>query len=365
MKAKVIIQLVLVVGFGMSSSVSRASDVNDIIIDTISPKKLELKGKIKMFKEFVYFAVDNNGVLQYGKMARDSDFVVKSKYKINKCYYFDINGYNIQNNEYWSPEKLYTIQKNTFQGKKLLQSSKEYRFSDGIKHSKHIYEYDDKGLITTSLLYNVYGRLASKTIYKYDSHNNIVWEREVDGDGEIESTKTTEYKYEGERMIYSKENENDENIIVRKWIYDTNGIIIGDYYQWDKVVWNSSYELNNNGKITKITCKNEKGEVRYTTSFNYNDNGELVEKNQLYSDGKRIVDVYDIENKKQTTTFFANDVVKNKKVYLNNNLIEYYDGLNTYEYKYTFDSKGNWIKSIEEKNSIPTYIKTRTIQYYP
>ena len=45
--------------------------------------------------------------------------------------------------------------------------------------------------------------------------------------------------------------------------------------------------------------------------------------------------------------------------------LEYYDGKNTYEYRYTYDSKGNWIKAIEEKNSIPTYIKVRTIQYFP
>ena len=58
-------------------------------------------------------------------------------------------------------------------------------------------------------------------------------------------------------------------------------------------------------------------------------------------------------------------IVDKKEVYVDNNLMEYYDGKNTYEYRYTCDSKGNWIKVIEEKNSIPTYIKVRTIQYFP
>lgn len=365
MKANVMIKFMMVFCFAVSTSITRASDVNDIIIDTISPKRLELKGKIKMFKEFIHFAIDNNGVIQFGKMAEDSDFVIKSNYKTNKCYYFDVNGYNTQTNGYWSPDDVFTIQKNTFQNNKLIQSNEEFRFSDGIRHSKSIYKYNEKGLIETYSLYNIYGDLASKKLYKYDDHNNIIWEREVDGNGEIESTKNSEYKYEGGRMVYSKENEDGEYITINKWLYNANGIKIGSYYQWNEFVWDSSYELDSNGNVVKITCKNEKGEVKYTTTFSYNENGDLIEKNQLFSSGKHETDIYDIENKTRTITIENDNNIQSKKVYVNNNLVEYFDGTNTYEYKYTFDSIGNWIKAIEEKNSIPTYIKIRTIQYYP
>lgn len=362
MKNRLYSVLILLLLFCGSSSTVIASDVNDIILDTISPNRLNLKGKVKQFKEFIHFAVDNNGVLKLGEMAKDSDFVVKSSYKSNKCYDFDLNGNNVQTNEYWSPTEVKSIQKVTLQNKRLIQTNTEYHFSDGIRHAKHVYNYNDKGLITTDLIYNVYGALASKRLYKYDDHNNIIWVREVDGDGEIYSTITTEYEYEGNKMVYSKEN--DEYITINKWKYDTNGILIADYYQWDDLVWDSSYEYDNEGKVIKKICKNGKGEIKYITTFKYSDKGDLIEKDEMFSNGKRQIIANDIDKKTHTFTVLQDDVLQKKEVYVDNNIMEYYDGTNTYEYKYTFDSKGNWIKAIEEKNSIPTYIKVRTIQYY-
>ena len=363
MKIKGVILLGIISLFCGNPSSVKAGDVNDIIIDTISPSRLNLKGKVKLFKEFIHFAVDKNGVLQSGVMAKDSDFVIKSDYKTNKCYIFDINGFNIQTNEYWSPTEVRSLQKNTFQNKKLTQSNTEYRFSDGIRHSKSVYNYNEKGLISSYLLYNIYGKLSSKRLYRYDDHNNIVWEREVDGDGEIDHTTTTEYRYEGDKMIYSKENA--DYVTIHKWQYDSSNREISSYYQWDNLVWDSSYELNNEGKKVKISCKGAKGEIKYITTFKYNDNGDLIEKKEMFSNGRQKTYTYDIAKKTYPITTTIDEILAKKEVYVDNNLMEYYDGKNTYEYRYTYDSKGNWIKAIEEKNSIPTYIKVRTIQYFP
>lgn len=349
-----------------NSSIVRASDVNDIILDTISPSKLNLKGKIKQFKEFIYFKTYVNGELKTGKMAKDSDFVVKSKYPTNKCFMFDINGRNTQTQEFWSPNEIATIQINTFQGKRLIRSNKEYRFSDGIKHSKNTYTYNEKGLITASLLYSVWGDLASKKMYKYDNSNNIVWEREVDGDGEIEYTATTEYKYENGKMVYSKETSNqfgDNEITIKKWGYDAQGRLISSYTEWGRI-YDVAYEYNEKGLRIKETCNNKDG-VYYITTFTYNDNGKLTDKTTTFTDGTIRKDTYEYLSDKTIHTYTSkNGLVETKQVFVNDNITEYYDGKNTYTYQYTFDAKGNWIKAIEEKNSVPTYIKVRTIQYF-
>ena len=85
----------------------------------------------------------------------------------------------------------------------------------------------------------------------------------------------------------------------------------------------------------------------------------------MFSNGRQKTYTYDIAKKTYTITTTIDEILAKKEVYVDNNLMEYYDGKNTYEYRYTYDSKGNWIKAIEEKNSIPTYIKVRTIQYFP
>ena len=35
-----------------------------------------------------------------------------------------------------------------------------------------------------------------------------------------------------------------------------------------------------------------------------------------------------------------------------------------FEYKYTFDNKGNWIKVVEYKNTIPIKMRVREIKYH-
>lgn len=357
--------ILIIILLSSNSHAVKAYDVNDIILDTISPSRLNLKGKVKLFKEFIYYAIDNNGNLQTGKMAKDSNFVVKPKYDTNRCYIFDLDGRNIQKNEYWSPSEVLSIQKMTYQNKRLTQTNIEFHFSDGIRHAKTIFNYNEKGQIISYVLYNIYGKLASKRLFKYDDHDNIIWEREVDGDGEINETNTSEYKYEGNKMIYSySKEEEDGYITINKWTYDSSGKEIGSYYQWGDLVWDSKYEFDTDGKIIKKICKDAEGKTKYITTLKYNENGLLQEKVERFSNGRCKTSIFDNEKRTETITETKDDVLVEKAVYVDNNLMEYYDGKNSYEYKYTFDSKGNWIKAIEEKNSIPTYIKQRTIQYF-
>lgn len=181
--------------------------------------------------------------------------------------------------------------------------------SDGNLRKKYTFEYDNLGNLSKKNRYNFDGSLYEKHTYEYDDKGNLVIDNSYWSDGSLKIKLT--YKYD-----------NIGNVI-KEQKYRSDGTLLKKY------------------------------------RYQYDNKGNLVKKNRHESDGIIII------RPSQTTIWMWTYKYDDK-----GNIIEVkeYDSVgnldNVKNFKYEYDSKGNWVKRIDFINEKPKYILIREHKYY-
>jgi hypothetical protein len=204
---------------------------------------------------------------------------------------------------------------------------------------KNSWEDNQKSFIETYTLFNKNGN--SEKVLIFDENGNLlhtyVSKEKFKDDKIIEKTTSGKSYYNG--STESKVKFNYEN---EKLISDSSFNLDGSQSS------NSNYFYDMNGLITKVSYyseyKDKDGKKIKSTSesrFFYNEKKELIRVN-IYSG--------DLDTKEKSTYFLKNDIVF--KDIGNTGIVT--------NYKYTFDSVGNWIK---KRNTLTGQIVIRKIYY--
>jgi hypothetical protein len=161
-----------------------------------SIQKYNIQGKIIQF--IMYY---KGGGIEY----TDSyDYNAKSQLIKNEhsedneisidIYKYDETGNQIEDKTFDGSENLKYTQKQTYNGKKLLQET-IYRANDNALPIRRIYTYDAKGRIKTFKMYNYGNILEAVDTYLYDSKDSLSSYVNKDGNNAIIETGSYIYKY--------------------------------------------------------------------------------------------------------------------------------------------------------------------------
>ena len=197
--------------------------------------------------------------------------------------------------------------------------------SDGSMSYKFVSDYTDSGKVKEHFNYNSDGVLLGITNckYKYDSKGNIIEQDWFRQDSTLDNKTIFQYDEKG-------------NLIVSNWIgthsthkdsmtYDEMKNISGMWdFQNGKLSWHYSYLYDEKHNLTEEIwySSNEKFYMKY--NFKYDDKGNRTE--VMW------------ENARGTKC--------------------------TWTFQYSFDSKGNWIKSVQYLDGKANYILEREIEYF-
>ena len=366
--------------------------------DTISLKSLGLKGKVSSVSDFSFIAVEKNGSIIKGAEIENYPDDKKLKWDnslywdrnilgdfrtIKYKYYFDIKGRNTQKEEYRSSKAKnpYTTYNYIYSNGRLSEVKEKIIFIEGNITLDTKYTYEDKRVkqIDTYRNYEMWKRtlfeyegVILKSIKVFDSDANLsemyVYEY---NDKILLSVRIVEMEYyEDEEKGHIKsekiikfDNQGNE-------VYEYSKYLIEDTYYIDE--YNTEY--NGLGKKNKSVGKRYKYKDgskfdTYTNIYKY-----------IYDDKNRIKGIYSC--KEDETPFhitkyeYSEDTIFVESISTEDNETSketYFKGLlvkkeepngDVFEYKYTFDSKENWIKVIEYKNTIPIKMRVREIKYH-
>ena len=366
--------------------------------DTISLKSLGLKGKVSSVSDFSFIAVEKNGSIIKGAEIENYPDDKKLKWDnslywdrnilgdfrtIKYKYYFDIKGRNTQKEEYRSSKAKnpYTTYNYIYSNGRLSEVKEKIIFIEGNITLDTKYTYEDKRVkqIDTYRNYEMWKRtlfeyegVILKSIKVFDSDANLsemyVYEY---NDKILLSVRIVEMEYyEDEEKGHIKsekiikfDNQGNE-------VYEYSKYLIEDTYYIDE--YNTEY--NGLGKKNKSVGKRYKYKDgskfdTYTNIYKY-----------IYDDKNRIKEIYSC--KEDETPFhmtkyeYSEDTIFVESISTEDNETSketYFKGLlikgeesngDVFEYKYTFDSKENWIKVIEYKNTIPIKMRVREIKYH-
>ena len=381
--------------------IANAQEYKNIITintDTISLKSLGLKGNVLSVSDFSFVAVEKNGIIVKGaeienypddkKLKWDNSLywdrnILGDFWTIKYKYYFDIKGRNTQKEEYSSSkakipydtynyiynngrlfetkEKITSVEGNitldskyTYEDKKVKQidTYRNYEMwkrtlfeyergilksikvfdSDANLSEMYVYEYNDKILLSARIVEMEYyedeekGHIKSEKIIKFDNQGNEIYEysKYLIEDTYYIDEYNTEYnslgkksKSVGKRYKYKDGNKFDTYINIYKYIYDDKNRIKEIY-----------------------SCKEDETPF-HMTKYEYSEDTIFVES----------ISTEDNETSKET--YFKGLLVKKQE-----------PNGDVFEYKYTFDSKENWVKVIEYKNTIPIKMRVREIKYH-
>jgi len=220
-----------------------------------------------------------------------------------------------------------------------IKSQKTTRYSAGMKFGEVVkvkWEdsseefYDKKGKIIKKLIFDEDGTLSTKEIYHYDVKEKLI---EMIYIFEGKEIARWDYSYEydeiGNEIKFT--DKSIEGTFERKEIikYDKNGNILEVDVFTDKntrVQFGAKIknEYNHYNNLIKVKEYMDDGSLSYTTTFKYDEGGDLIEK-YSYS--------------------------------------EWSDYLNL-KFKYEYNSKNNWIKKIEYKDGELNTVTYRKIEFY-
>tara|TARA_B100000809_G_C15023424_1_gene489280 strand:+ start:341 stop:1099 length:759 start_codon:yes stop_codon:yes gene_type:complete len=152
-----------------------------------------------------------------------------------------------------------------------------------------------------------------------------------------------------------------KDVLVEYNNYDSQGMLFGT----------GKYELNEDGKVSRLNYKTSDGRYNWSESYLYDSNGNLTEvrrfKTEEVIDSKEVY-VFDDKSNVKTSELHKEGKLISKNNYNydeegNFNELKYSD-TSVYTYKYNYDEKGNWIKKIVFENGNPSGILTREIEYF-
>lgn len=368
--------------------------------DTISLKSLELKGKVLSVSDFSFVAVEKNGIVVKGveienypddkKLRWNKSLYLNrntlSDYRTIKYkYYFDVNGKNIQKEEYMSISKLpYSISNYIYgNNHRLLEVKEKIIFTEGTiplnskytyenrkvkqidKYRKNkiwertLFEYENENLKSIKI-FDDNGDLSES--YVYDYNDNVLSSVRIismgyyedEEKGYLKSEKIIKFDNKGSEIYdYSKDlNEEGDYYFIdeRNTEYNSLGKRIRSISKWYKYKNNSKYDAyvniykyiyDDKNKIKEIySCKEDETPF-HITKYEYSE--DIIIKESISTE----------DNETSKETYFKGLLIKNEET----------NG-DVFEYKYTFDSKENWIKVIEYKNTIPIKMRVREIKYH-
>lgn len=366
--------------------------------DTISLKSLGLKGKVSSVSDFSFVAIEKNGSIIKGAEIESSSDDKKLKWDnslywdrnilsgfwtIKYKYYFDIKGRNTQKEEYKSSKAKtpYRIYNYIYNNGRLSEVKQKTTFVEGNIMFDSKYTYEDKKVkqIDTYRNYEMWER----TLFEYEDEN-LKSVKVFDSDADLSEMYV--YEYNGKillsarivKMEYYEEEEKghikSEEIIK----FDNQGNEVYEYskYLIEDTYYIDEYNTEYNGLGKKIKSVGERYKYKDGNKFDTHINIYKY----IYDDKNRLKEVYSC--KKDETPFnitkyeYSEDTIIEENLSTEDNETSketYFKGLlvkkeapngDVFEYKYTFDSKENWVKVIEYKNTIPIKMRVREIKYH-
>ena len=366
--------------------------------DTISLKSLGLKGKVSSVSDFSFIAVEKNGSIIKGaeienypddkKLKWDNSLywdrnILSGFRTIKYKYHFDIKGRNTHKKEYRSSKAKnpYTTYNYIYSNGRLLEVKEKIIFVEGNITLDTKYTYEDKRVkqIDTYRNYEMWKR----TLLEYEG---VILKSIKVFDSDANLSEMYVYEYNGEKLVSARivemeyyEDEEKGHIKSEKIIkFDNQG---NEVYEYSKYLIEDTYyideyntEYNGLGKKNKSVAKRYKYKDgnkfdTYTNIYKY-----------IYDDKNRIKEIYSC--KEDETPFhitkyeYSENIIIKESISTEDNETSketYFKGLlikkkdtngDVFEYKYTFDSKENWIKVIEYKNTIPIKMRVREIKYH-
>ncbi|CEN33683.1 conserved exported hypothetical protein [Capnocytophaga cynodegmi] len=342
--------------------------------DTISPKRLSLKGKVKKIEDFSYFLEANPKGKRTidGKRYNIYPFVEdwnieknESKYtKTNISCEFDRTGKNTNLVTYYAEGNPFKEANFVYDlGGKLIKSQTNIKVSDGsfVVNKKYVYD-DNKRLVKIDE--HDGNQLLKSVVFAYDKLGNC-----------IEKSKKMEMPLSFEEQIQVIENQKDfsertsmEYVKKETYQYNKAGKVTlsEKSFPEQKVFLRTENEYDKKNKLIRAKFLNEENEET-NCSYQYDEKGRLK---QTICTAKDNTDFYlemNIVYKpsgKVETIKTRTDVIS-KKVFDENGLLKLHRTSEfDHKYRYSFDRKGNWKEAVLYENGIPTKIRVRKIEYY-
>lgn len=265
-------------------------------------------------------------------------------------------------------------------------------------------EFNELGFLTSSKEFYSNGKVSDEIIYTYDERNRLIKRKEIDNYGKG-SFYDYEFQYNSKdsvtewiisnndfkrfhrikrdnksRPVKQEIIQNDTVFGVFSVVYDQNNIIaeneykfenkpvrllkrkfnkqnlkekeeIIEYKTWDTINYENHYFYNSKQKLILERMFIENDSSYEEIKKSYHSNGKLKESNSTPMGSEYFVITSQKFNEKGHLIEYSrlpNDT-KEKEIW---------------EYKYKYDSKGNWIEKINYKDKIPLRIIKREIEYY-
>ncbi|GIJ94363.1 hypothetical protein CAPN002_15810 [Capnocytophaga stomatis] len=342
--------------------------------DTISPKRLSLKGKVKKIEDFSYFLEANPKGKRTidGKRYNIYPFVEdwnieknESKYtKTNVSYEFDRTGKNTNSVTYYAEGNPFGEVNFVYDlGGKLIKSQTNFKVSDGDFIVNKQYVYDDKKRLV-KIDEHEGDQLLKSIAFTYDDLGNCIGRSKKIGkflslEDEMQSLEKQEQTLGQVRMEYIKKETYKYNK-ARKVTFSEES------FPERKVFLRTENEYNKKNKLVKAKFLNEENEETIC-SYNYDEMGRLVQTVCTAKDNSDFyleMNVLYKPSGKVETIKTKTDVIS-KKVFDENGLLQLHRTPEfDHKYRYSFDRKGNWKEAVLYENGVPTKIRVRKIEYY-
>lgn len=367
--------------------------------DTISLKSLGLKGKVSSVSDFSFIAVEKNGSIIKGaeiesspddkKLKWDNSLywdmnILSSFWTIKHKYHFDIKGRNTQKEEYKSSKAKipYDTYNYIYNNGRLDEVKEKITFVEGNITLDSKYTYEDKKVKLKDTYRNY--ELWERTLFEYEDEN-LKSVKVFDSDADLSEMYV--YEYNGKKLLSARivkveyyEDEEKGHIKSEEIIkFDNQG---NEVYEYSKYLIDDTYYINEFNTEYDSLGKKNKGLWEW---YKYKDGNKFDShiniSKYLYDDKNRLIDIYSYK-KEKTTPFnitkyeYSEDTIIKESISTEDNETSketFFKGLlikkedpngDVFEYKYTFDSKENWVKVIEYKNTIPIKMRVREIKYH-
>lgn len=343
--------------------------------DTINPKNLSIKGKVKKVEDYSYYLEANSkgtktiGGKRFNTMPFTEDWTMqkdKPKHSFtNISYEFDKTGKNTNVTTYYAEGKPFGTADFTYDfGGRLVKSQTCFRVSDGDFITHKEYSYDGKKRLVKVEEYE--GNQMLETIaFEYDKLGNCIARRKESsffqpvneashqvGSKALPSdrvqekyTKQEQFQYNSAKKItFSEESFPEHNVFLR-----------------------IEKEYNRQNKLVKATYLNEEKKETVCT-YTYDKNGRLIETVCTAKDDPsfyhQLNTLYGTMGKTEIIKSKRGEVLS-KKIFDKNGLLKTHrTPAFDHQYKYTFDAKGNWKEAVLYEQGVPTKVRVRKIQYY-
>lgn len=308
-------------------------------------KMYDLNGKVRVFSEYSYKAIEKFGVVE--KAARE-----RSSYPYEDIYIeFDKKGNPLEEVKYKSDGRIESMSVCKYDSKGNSIESVHYG-RDSVFDSRYTYKYNKKNLILQVVKYGLDNNILNKTNFKYNGKDQLIEEIELGPKDNVESKNTYKYDNEG------------------------NKIEVDTYTSIGKLKERNTYKYDNHGNMIQNSVYMSNGYLSENRIYKFDKYGNQIE-NIQYEDGNitsKYISKYDKDRKKIESEKYL-PVMTSRVIYKYDdygNIIEEegnytmsthtFDSKTTFEYEY--DRSKNWIKRIEFEDGVAKYIVERNIEYF-